>query len=183
MTSGELGGFEPHRNLFAPTKEYVSKVAIELQQYHDATTNQIIAQGYRDLFKNVFTKYSDLGAEVTSHVTAPEELGRTKKEVSTMFLQLSEPSREYRWYLGTRYEHWTPTLNPKQIFVLINRFGLIDGEKKTYKQIGEAIKLSPERIRQIEARAFRKILKPIYKNLTLHVFEVKWKQGIPRFLQ
>ncbi|MCM1981816.1 sigma-70 family RNA polymerase sigma factor [Lyngbya confervoides] len=48
-------------------------------------------------------------------------------------------------------------LLPKEALIIRMRFGLIDGERKTLQQCGEAIGTSRERARQLEARALRKL--------------------------
>ncbi len=49
------------------------------------------------------------------------------------------------------------SLNPREQFVIINRFGLNGVEKKTLEEIGELEGVTRERIRQIEAKAMRKL--------------------------
>lgn len=49
------------------------------------------------------------------------------------------------------------TLNPREKQVIRWRFGLDDGRMKTLQEIGELMGVSRERIRQIEACAFRKL--------------------------
>ena len=44
--------------------------------------------------------------------------------------------------------------------VLRMRYGLVDGEVKTLEEVGKAFKLTRERIRQIEAKALRKLRHP-----------------------
>ncbi|MCL1949418.1 MAG: RNA polymerase sigma factor RpoD/SigA [Turicibacter sp.] len=48
-------------------------------------------------------------------------------------------------------------LNEREQFVLTHRFGLYGKEKKTLEEIGEAWGVTRERIRQIEAKAMRKL--------------------------
>lgn len=53
------------------------------------------------------------------------------------------------------------TLTERERFVLIQRFGLIDGKPKTLEEVGSAFNVTRERIRQIEAKALRKMRHPI----------------------
>lgn len=48
-------------------------------------------------------------------------------------------------------------LNPREQFVITHRFGLNGEEKKTLEEIGEIEGVTRERIRQIEAKAMRKL--------------------------
>jgi len=48
-------------------------------------------------------------------------------------------------------------MNPRESTILRMRFGLDDCEPRTLKEIGEALGLTRERVRQIEAEALRKM--------------------------
>lgn len=48
-------------------------------------------------------------------------------------------------------------LTENEAFVIRRRFGLDDGEKKTLGEIGEVLSITPERVRQIELKALRKL--------------------------
>jgi RNA polymerase primary sigma factor len=52
------------------------------------------------------------------------------------------------------------TLSPREKRVLIMRFGLEDGKPKTLEEVGKEFKVTRERIRQIEAKAIRKLKHP-----------------------
>lgn len=52
------------------------------------------------------------------------------------------------------------TLTERERTVLIQRFGLIDGKPKTLEEVGIAFNVTRERIRQIEAKALRKMRHP-----------------------
>jgi DNA-directed RNA polymerase sigma subunit (sigma70/sigma32) len=52
------------------------------------------------------------------------------------------------------------TINPRERQVLELRFGLRDGKRRTLKVVGEGFGVTPERIRQIEAKALRKLRHP-----------------------
>lgn len=52
------------------------------------------------------------------------------------------------------------TLAPREAKVLKLRFGLIDGRQRTLEEVGREFKVTRERIRQIEAKALRKLRHP-----------------------
>src|SRR3989339_232027 len=52
------------------------------------------------------------------------------------------------------------TLSPREKKVLMMRFGLEDGKPKTLEEVGREFKVTRERIRQIEAKAIRKLKHP-----------------------
>lgn len=52
------------------------------------------------------------------------------------------------------------TLSPREKKVLAMRFGLEDGKPKTLEEVGKEFKVTRERIRQIEAKAIRKLKHP-----------------------
>ncbi|MEX2028103.1 MAG: sigma-70 family RNA polymerase sigma factor [Candidatus Curtissbacteria bacterium] len=64
------------------------------------------------------------------------------------------------------------TLSPRERKVIEVRFGLEDGEKLTFEQAGELFRVTRERIRQIEAKALRKLRHPtVSKRLEDYVYE------------
>ena len=57
-------------------------------------------------------------------------------------------------------EHLLEELSPREAEVIRSRFGLEDDTPRTLAQIGEAMALSRERVRQIETRALLKLRQP-----------------------
>ncbi|MFQ5946798.1 MAG: sigma-70 family RNA polymerase sigma factor [Anaerolineae bacterium] len=53
------------------------------------------------------------------------------------------------------------SLGPRERRVLELRFGLVDGQSRTLEEVGEEFGVTRERIRQIEAKALRKLRHPI----------------------
>lgn len=62
--------------------------------------------------------------------------------------------------LKEQLEEVLSTLTPREKRVLKLRFGLVDGRTRTLEEIGKSLKLTRERIRQIEAKALRKLRQP-----------------------
>ena len=52
------------------------------------------------------------------------------------------------------------TLTPREEKVLRLRFGLDDGRQRTLEEVGHQFEVTRERIRQIEAKALRKLRHP-----------------------
>ncbi len=52
------------------------------------------------------------------------------------------------------------TLTPREEKVLRLRFGLEDGRPRTLEEVGREFRVTRERIRQIEAKALRKLRHP-----------------------
>ena len=52
------------------------------------------------------------------------------------------------------------TLTPREKKVLELRFGILDGRTRTLEEVGKEFNVTRERIRQIEAKALRKLRHP-----------------------
>ena len=52
------------------------------------------------------------------------------------------------------------TLTPREKKVIVLRFGLADGHPRTLEEVGKEFNVTRERIRQIEAKALRKLRHP-----------------------
>jgi len=62
--------------------------------------------------------------------------------------------------LRTHLEDVMETLTPREARVIKLRFGLIDGRMRTLEEVGQEFQVTRERIRQIEAKAIRKLKHP-----------------------
>ena len=51
----------------------------------------------------------------------------------------------------------TSSLNPQELKVIVNRFGLVDGVLRTQKEVGIFLGISSQRVSQIESKATKKI--------------------------
>ena len=67
--------------------------------------------------------------------------------------------------LREQLEEVMNTLTPREAKVLKLRFGLEDGKSRTLEEVGKEFNVTRERIRQIEAKALRKLRHPILKTL------------------
>ena len=62
--------------------------------------------------------------------------------------------------LREHIEEVMQTLTPREAKVLKLRFGLQDGRMRTLEEVGKEFDVTRERIRQIEAKALRKLRHP-----------------------
>ncbi len=75
----------------------------------------------------------------------------------------SSPTPQQRVYeelLRSRIEEVLSTLTPREQRILRLRFGLVNGISYTLEEVGQKFGLTRERIRQIEARALRRLRHP-----------------------
>jgi RNA polymerase primary sigma factor len=54
-------------------------------------------------------------------------------------------------------EHLMSWLNPQERLIVEKRFGLADGATSTLQEIGQELNITRERVRQLEARALKKL--------------------------
>ena len=72
----------------------------------------------------------------------------------------SPPEAASQSMLREQLEGVLDTLNPREKKVLRLRFGLDDGKQRTLEEVGQQFGVTRERIRQIEAKALRKLRHP-----------------------
>ena len=91
-----------------------------------------------------------VGADEDGHLGDFIEDKAAEAPADAAFLQLLRES----------VEDVVASLPAREQDVLRMRYGLVDGEIKTLEEVGRAFKLTRERIRQIEAKALRKLRHP-----------------------
>lgn len=62
----------------------------------------------------------------------------------------------YRDTMRVAIENVLETLKPRERQVICEKYGLSDGIEKTLEEIGSSIKITRERIKQVEAKPLRK---------------------------
>ncbi|CAI8018078.1 RNA polymerase sigma factor SigA [Geodia barretti] len=67
--------------------------------------------------------------------------------------------------LGEKLREGLDALGERESRILRLRYGLDDGRPRTLEEVGEVFGLTPERIRQIEARAIRRLRNPAHSGI------------------
>jgi RNA polymerase primary sigma factor len=137
------------------------KIERELEQkYERSPTPEEIAK-IMDIEPEKAYEIIKISQETTSLETpvGKEEDTRLKEfiEDETTLSPFEAASREL---LKDHIEDVLDTLNPRERKVLELRFGLRDGRTRTLEEVGKEFGVTRERIRQIEAKALRKLRHP-----------------------
>ena len=103
--------------------------------------------------------------KISQHPTSlSTPIGDDKKATLEQFI--SDPDKDDMYTKVTRellkdsLNEVLSTLSPRERKVLIMRFGLDGSKPKTLEEVGREFKVTRERIRQIEAKAIRKLKHP-----------------------
>jgi RNA polymerase primary sigma factor len=65
------------------------------------------------------------------------------------------------------------TLKPKERYIIVKRFGLEGSDDETLEEVGQAMGVTRERVRQIEAKALRKLRHPVRSRLLEPFLEMR----------
>ena len=111
------------------------------------------AEKVRDILRSAQEPVSmetPIGEEEDSHLGdfIPDEDASEPSEVASFSL------------LREQLEEVLDTLTPREKKVLELRFGMADGHSRTLEEVGKEFNVTRERIRQIEAKALRKLRHP-----------------------
>lgn len=128
-------------------EERIKKVSEGLAMSEEAVRECLI------LRKN-YLSYASLNAPVGDQEDT--ELGEMILEASVLSVEDTVIDRELRCAL----EDVMSTLTQKEQKILRLRFGMDDGHAKTLEEVGKQFNVTRERIRQIEAKALRKLRHP-----------------------
>ena len=89
-----------------------------------------------------------------------EENARLPVEDLAAMLDIAPAEAAARTLMKEQLLNALKTLTPREEMVLKLRFGLEDGRQRTLEEVGREFKVTRERIRQIEAKALRKLRHP-----------------------
>ena len=91
--------------------------------------------------------------QVRARVTGMAYEGEGRKRRLRVFVSDGSGTADLVWFSGTKWIE-------KEQKVLRLRFGLDDGRARTLEEVGKEFNVTRERIRQIEAKALRKLRHP-----------------------
>ena len=78
-------------------------------------------------------------------------------ESDYMIKLLNEKIKEKSYFTDDFIDLISSSLNPQELKVITNRFGLVDGVFRTQREVGEFLGITPQRVSQIELKATKKI--------------------------
>ena len=107
---------------------------------------------------------SSAGGSTESTVAAPADIpvvsGKASEFVIVRPDSADSTEIDVAKELREQLEEVLSTLTPREEHVIKLRFGLYDGRTRTLEEVGKEFDITRERIRQIEAKALRKLRHP-----------------------
>ena len=93
-----------------------------------------------------------------------------------MFFIINEKIKKNAFLTDEFTDLITSSLNPQELKVIVNRFGLVDGILRTQKEVGKFLGISSQRVSQIESKATKKIkiarsLENLFEKYFFRVFD------------
>ena len=132
--------------------------------------NKAIRLGCNDRY--AFWKRGCAKARLGDHKGSHIDLVQFEAHLETDYMvELLNEKIKNKAYLSDEFTNLiTSSLNPQELKVIVNRFGLVDGVLRTQKEVGIFLGISSQRVSQIERKASKKIM--IIRSLE-NLFEVK----------
>ena len=147
----------------------------------EVTIEDLVAYGFLDISETTAKGYMDMAEEYSMSVLYPSSTEKLEdyeleKQYNTYFgddeildyddgaperIVVNEDASAYKTLLRDALKKALSTLTPQEEEVIVLRFGLNDEEPLSLTEVGERFNLSRERIRQIEAKALRKLRHPL----------------------
>lgn len=105
-----------------------------------------------------------LKENVIGYTSLDTPIGEDGDTVLGDFIPVEDEESVDRWLmrklLRQEFEKILHTLTPREEYIIRMRFGLDDGRQRTLEEVGKEFDITRERIRQIEAKALRKLRHP-----------------------
>ncbi len=138
---------QPFQQLFDRAQRIDSRIAPFRQQVHLAERLAAVVQ---ERFQEPVSLETPIGEEEDSHLGdfIPDEYASEPAEAASFT------------FLREQLMSVLDTLTEREKRVLMLRFGIADGRTRTLEEVGKEFNVTRERIRQIEAKALRKLRHP-----------------------
>lgn len=156
--------------------EDIVQILSDRLSFSKAQTEEILtATTPFDSFEELYSMYSENidvfekpGFEALTDVKVPREL-ITERDLEDQVIAMM---------LKNQIAEVLETLTDRERTVLDLRYGLTHGRERTLEEIGQMFKVSRERVRQIEAKALRKLRHPSRSKKLRDYIELRQSEGV-----
>jgi RNA polymerase primary sigma factor len=103
--------------------------------------------------------------ELAEHLNIPIDELRTVIKIVRQPISPEPPIGEEESSHAEQMASLLKTLTPREERIIKKRFGLEDGSEQSLEEVGSSFGVHPQRIRQIEKKALRKLLRAFLEGL------------------